>query len=268
MRFHERLFRYNLGAEAPARHLLRREARWVRREFARGKPGHPPASFAEFLRRLDGAVRAVARPGAEAEFLAGGVSLGQFRGVVAEYAPDGLTEASAMCHALPRLPARAQMPLARILIDEYGCGNLGRAHSQLYRRLLEELGMDTRLEAYLGTATTASLAAVNIWHWMARRAPAVELYLGALAYVEAAIPAAFRPFAAACARLGVAQHGYFTEHIHIDTYHANDARRILAALGRARPVEHGQAWAGVTLARRLARRAFRTAMARSREGQG
>jgi hypothetical protein len=267
MRLQERLFRYNLGAEAPALGLLRREALWVTRELSRGKLGHPPATLAEFLRCLDGAVRADARPGAEAEFLARGASLEQFRGVVAEYAPDGLTEASAMCHALPRLPARAQMPLARILIDEYGCGNPGRAHSQLYRRLLEELGMATLLEAYLGTATTASLAAVNVWHWMARRAPAIELYLGALAYVEAAIPAAFRPFAAACARLGIAQHGYFTEHIHIDAYHANDARRILAELGRARPVDPSQAWAGVRLARRLARHAFRTAMARCQEPQ-
>jgi hypothetical protein len=102
---------------------------------------------------------------------------------------------------------------------------------------------------------------------MARRAPAIELYLGALAYVEAAIPAAFRPFAAACTRLGITQHAYFTEHIHIDAYHANDARKILAQLGRAQVVEYGQAWAGVNLARRLAHRAFRTAINLAQEVQ-
>jgi hypothetical protein len=265
MRFHEKLFHYNLGPQGPAARLLRHEEAWVQAELARLGAEPAPATFTSFAQELKRVVRADASPGETGEFLAGRAGREQFKVVVGEYAPDGLTEASAMCHAIPRLPPEAQMPLVRVAIDEYGCGNGERAHAQLYRVLMEELGMDRRVGPNVAEASTPSLMAVNVWHWLTRRAPDIEPYLGALAYVEAAIPAAFQPFAAACERLGIAAHAYFTEHIHIDEYHARDALGIFPALARTRPVDFGRAWAGMRLVRRLSRRAFRTAIARSQE---
>jgi hypothetical protein len=265
MRFHEKLFQYNGGPQAAVPALLRRETRWVEEELAGLKIHLPPTDFRPFKQRLEALVEKDALPGEGAEFLAHAATLAQFKAVVAEYAPDGLTEASAMCHAIPRLPADAQMPLVRIAIDEYGCGNGSRAHARLYRDLMAELGMGANVAEHAAAASTASLMAVNLWHWLTRRSPDIEPYVGALAYVEAAIPAAFQPFATACRRLDIAALGYFTEHIHIDEYHARDALSILPALARSHRVEYGRAWAGVCLARRLGRRAFRTAIARSQE---
>lgn len=267
MRVHEALFWYNCrGQECPtAAGLLRREHEWITRLLVRSQPRQSsPRDFPEFRDRLGQLLRCDARaPSTDARFLATHATRDQFQQIVREYAPDGLTEASAMCYAVPRLHAAAQMCVARVWVDEYGCGNLRRAHSQLYRDLLEELGLSTRLEDHVPSVNQASLAAVNLWHWLTRRAPVLDYYLGALAYVEAAVPAAFSCFVRTCARLGVVQHHYFTEHVHIDDYHARDALKAVQLTHCAAGLDFGKVWTGVRLARRLGNQAFSAAVRRA-----
>ncbi|GAA2966174.1 iron-containing redox enzyme family protein [Actinokineospora diospyrosa] len=168
-------------------------------------------------------------------YLAEEATVEQFAVVVEEFAPDGLTEAQNFFPAVARLPIRAQMAVMRVMIDEFGCGNIGQAHSQLYRLLLAELGLPTELPEVLRDTNDETYHFLNSFYWMASRARDVEYFLGALAYLEAAIPDAFAFQARACERLGVANGRYYTEHIHIDDFHMREMQTAIkeyeAALG-------------------------------------
>lgn len=180
--------------------------------------------------------------------------------LLGEYAIDGLTEASAMFAIVPRLQGQAQAAVMRILIDEFGCGNPQRVHAALYRQLLQELGLSTDLHVYLDTVNVESLAFVNVYHWLTKRAPRVDAYLGALAYTEMAIPASFASLALACERLGIRQRTYFTEHVHIDPYHTQDALLALNAMAEAGLLDVQEAWVGALLAQQMGERAFAAAL--------
>ncbi|MBW0011534.1 MAG: iron-containing redox enzyme family protein, partial [Pseudonocardiales bacterium] len=115
-------------------------------------------------------------------YLAEEASREQFTLVVREFALDGLTEAQNFFPIIPRLPIRAQMAVMRVLIDEFGCGNLQQAHSQLYRNLLTELGLPLDLNHYLDHTSDETYAFLNVFYWLTQRVPDVEYFLGALAY--------------------------------------------------------------------------------------
>ena len=91
--------------------------------------------------------------------------------------------------------------------------------------------------------------------------------MGALAYTEAAVPRAFRVFERDCTRLGVRASTYFTEHIHIDEYHARDALLALRALDAEQGVDFRKAWIGVQMVRNIGRAAFHTAVDAARKGE-
>jgi hypothetical protein len=210
---------------------------------------------------------AVAEDGAETEaasFIAHDATREQFREVVAEYAVDGLTEAQNFFPAIPRLPIRAQMAVMRVLIDEFGCGNLQRAHSELYMELLAELDLPTDIASHLQDVGEETLAFVNSFFWLASRAPDVEYFLGALAYLEAFIPAGFAWFDAACDRLGLECGLYYGEHIHIDDFHKQELQVAMHELDRAQGCDPVKLWVGMTVLRRLLGASFDAAADRAR----
>lgn len=170
------------------------------------------ADAAGLLRALDErlTVEAAAVPTAADTFLADHATAAQFRTVVAQYAIDGLIESQPHLAILPRLPGPARMPVVRVLIDEFGCGNDTQEHARLYHDLVVELGLPEDVESYVDGAAADMLAFVNTFFWLAARAPAPEYFLGAYAYFESSVLYAFRSFAAAAARLGVVGHRYFT----------------------------------------------------------
>lgn len=210
---------------------------------------------------------AVAEDGSETEaasFIAHHATREQFREVVAEYAVDGLTEAQNFFPAIPRLPIRAQMAVMRVLIDEFGCGNLQRAHSELYMELLAELDLPTDIASHLEDVSEETLAFVNSFFWLASRAPDVEYFLGALAYLEAFIPAGFAWFDAACSRLGLECGLYYSEHIHIDDFHKQELQVAMHELDRAQGCDPAKLWVGMTVLRRLLGASFDAAADRAR----
>jgi hypothetical protein len=170
-------------------------------------------------------------------FVAGRANLEEFKVIVQEFAVDGLTETQAFFYIMPRLTAKAQMPVMRVIIDEFGCGNLLQIHSELYRQLLSELEMSTEVEHYLTEINEESYDFLNVFYWLTKRAPDVDTFLG-LAYLESIIPFAFKCYVLACNRLRISNSRYFTEHIHIDQYHAKDALQAL------REVEATKGWIG------------------------
>lgn len=59
-----------------------------------------------------------------------------------------------------------------------------------------------------------------------------------------------------CERLGVASLKYFSEHIHIDVFHARDAQLSLREAEAEVPVDYTKVWIGSKVAWPLASEAF------------
>jgi hypothetical protein len=225
----------------------------------------PVTSRARWVEALDGLL-AEERSGTPAgEYVAEKADREEFRLVVREFALDGLTEAQNFFPAIPRLPIRSQMAVMRVLIDEFGCGNLRQAHSQLYLNLLAELDLPQDIESYLDTTSEENFAFLNSFYWMTQRAPDIEYFLGALAYLEASIPDAFTVQARACERLGLANGRYYTEHLHIDTFHRQEMQVAIRELEAARGLDPAKVWVGALLLSELLGAAFEAAVRRARE---
>jgi hypothetical protein len=192
-------------------------------------------------------------------------TLDQFKVMVSQLALDGLTESQSLLAIVPRLPHRTAMAVFRVLIDEFGCGNVDRVHSGLYRGLVHELGMPDRLEDYLDGTAPSTYEFVNLFYWLSSRAPTPDYFLGAYAYFESSVLYAFRSFAAAAERLGIRNGQYYSEHLYIDHYHS---KQMQAAL-REFDVEHGldlrKVWTGIQLTSRIAGAAMDEAIDRALE---
>lgn len=242
------------------------ERGWIEPRIAQlTDAAEPVASRTEWTERLD-ALLAEERAGSPAaEYLAEHATRDQFAYVVREFALDGLTEAQNFFPSVPRLPIRAQMAVMRVLIDEFGCGNLQQAHSQLYRNLLAELGLPQETEHFLDTTGDETFQFLNVFYWLTQRAPDVEYFLGALAYLEASIPDSFRTQARACARLGIANDRYYTEHLHIDTFHREETQQAIKEYGAVHGLDPTKVWTGARLLSGLIGDAFDAAVRRARE---
>jgi nitrite reductase/ring-hydroxylating ferredoxin subunit len=203
-------------------------------------------------------------PSDDIDYISNQISIDEFRVIIQEFAVDGLTEAQSFFPIIPRLPITAQMPILRVLIDEFGCGNLQQAHSKLYYQLLSELEMPTKIESYLDILNPESYAFLNIFYWLTNRAPDVEYFLGALAYLESMIPFAFKCFADACQRLNIVNSKYYTEHIHIDDFHAKDVLRALWEVDSAVGLDYTKAWTGVQMGSFITAQAFDAALKKAK----
>ena len=205
-----------------------------------------------------------AGPSENERFLAEDASLEQFKVVVAEFAVDGLVESQSHLAIIPRLPAKARMAVFRVLVDEFGCGNDEQEHAALYRHLIAELGMPTELEHYVGLADEPSFAYVNLFHWLAARAPVTEYFLGAYAYFESSVLYAYTCYAAAAERLGITNRKYYTEHLYIDTFHSRQMQAAIRALEQDRPVDFAKVWTGVQLTSAVVAEATDNAITKAR----
>jgi hypothetical protein len=225
----------------------------------------PLASRAAWIEKLDGLL-AEERAGTPAgSYLAEEATREEFAYVVREFALDGLTEAQNFFPAIPRLPIKAQMAVMRVLIDEFGCGNLQQAHSQLYLNLLAELGLPQDLDSFLDTTGDETFQFLNVFYWLTQRAPHMEYFLGALAYLEASIPDAFQVQARACERLSLANGRYYTEHLHIDTFHMKEMQQAIKEYGAVHGLDATKVWIGARLLSELIGGAFDAAVPRARE---
>lgn len=264
----QRLFELNRSLPAPDRleAIEEIEAAWLAPLIAEAAAQAPAlTSTRDIARAVEELVAEDATtPNPAADFVANEATWAQFRAVVADYAVDGLTEAQNFFPAIPRLPIKAQMAVMRVLIDEFGCGNLLQAHSQLYMNLLTELGLPLDVGSYLPHVTTGTLAFVDAFYWLASRAPDAEYFLGALAYLEACIPTSFACMADACIRLGIANHHYYTEHMHIDGFHRRELQTAIRELDADRGCDLEKVWVGMTVLRRLFAESFEDAVAAAR----
>lgn len=247
-----RLYRYNravLSAEQYA-DLLALEREWIADRAAAHEQQAPRfRSASDLLGELRDLLRQEeqAGPSDNERFLSDQATLEQFKTVVAEFAVDGLVESQSHLGIIKRLPARSRMAVFRVLIDEFGCGNDQQEHSQLYRELVSELDMPTDLNFYVDRAQEPCLGYVNLFYWLAERAPAPEYFLGAYAYFESSVRYAFICYEKASQRLGVTHRQYYTEHLYIDGFHSRQMQVAIRALEAERGADLSKVWAGVML---------------------
>lgn len=143
--------------------LLGFEREWIAGRLADVPSQGLPGDLSELRRRLSRLIEDEQREAPESAcYVAERMSRAEFRILVQEFAVDGLTEAQVFYYVLPRLTLEAQMPMLRIMIDEFGSGNLKRAHTTLYIELLKELEMPTDLASHVERIDSTSFEFVNL----------------------------------------------------------------------------------------------------------
>ena len=155
---------------------------------------------------------------------------------------DGLVEASQLSRTLGGVANDVHAMLTRVLVEEYGGGRLARKHSSFFTVMLEELGMRTEPEAYFDVVPEEVLATINHSFLLSERKRFFLRYIGGLMYTEVSVPAAFRNYRDAAARLGLSEaaRGYWELHIREDERHGRWMLQDVALPLAARYPEH--AW--------------------------
>ncbi len=134
---------------------------------------------------------------------------------------DGLVEASQLSRVLGGAGSDVQLMLTKILWEEYGGGKLERKHSSHFAAMLEEVGMDSRPEAYFDLAPWEVLANINHSFVLSEQKRKFLRYVGGLLFIEVSVPASFRNNQLAGERLGISQEAtsYWDIHIKEDIRH-------------------------------------------------
>ena len=134
---------------------------------------------------------------------------------------DGLVEASQLSRVLGGAGSDVQLMLTRILWEEYGGGKLERKHSSHFAAMLNELGLDSRPEAYLDMVPWEVLANINHSFLLSEQKRKFLRYVGGLMFIEISVPASFKNNKLAGERLGLSHDAisYWDVHIKEDIRH-------------------------------------------------
>ena len=157
----------------------------------------------------------------EDEYIRDEISEAGYRRLIAIASLDGLVEASQLSRVLGGAGSDVQLMLTRILWEEYGGGKLKRKHSSYFASMLEELGLDSRPETYLGIVTWEVLANINHSFMLSEEKRKFLRYVGGLMFIEISVPASFKNNKLAGERLGLSDEAisYWTIHIEEDIRH-------------------------------------------------
>lgn len=220
--------------------VLTFERDWIDATLRQTRTANPPGDLAALRKQLNELVeldRSAIPP--SAAYVGDHMTREEFKILVQEFALDGLTEAQVFYHLMPRLSLAAQMPMLRMMIDEFGSGNIKRSHTTLYIDLLEELEMPTDLAFYIDVNAPAGFSFPNMFCWLTMRADDPSYFAGVITYFETVVPFFFECYTSICSRLGIKAHTYYSEHVHIDVFHAIEGQRLLND-GRGRGPGPGQ----------------------------
>lgn len=140
-----------------------------------------------------------------------------------------LKEADPHTFALPRLDGAAKAAFVEIQMDEYGNGEPGRAHAELFARSMVELGLDASYGHYLQNLPATSLATVNLMTHLALHRRLLPALLGHLALFEMTSVTPMGRYAQAMRRIGMpdAACEFYDVHVEADEHHGPLARRGL-----------------------------------------
>jgi hypothetical protein len=150
-----------------------------------------------------------------------------------------LKEADPHTWAIPRLTGPVKAALIEIQMDEYGGGDLGRMHSELYRTLMRGLELNDEHGAYINSASAVALAISNVMSMFGLRRDLRGALVGHLAAYEMTSSAPCRRYAVGLRRLGAsdATCQFYDAHITADALHEQLAAHDLCeGLAKAEPL--------------------------------
>lgn len=149
-----------------------------------------------------------------------------------------LKEADPHTWAIPRLSGRPKAALVEIQTGEYGDGAVAGMHSELYRDLLTELGLDAGYGAYVDTVPGITLAISNVISLFGLRRELRGAVLGHLAAYEMTSSEPCRRYARGLRRLGGTDRAcaFYDVHVTADALHEQLAvHDLCGALAVAEP---------------------------------
>ncbi|MBV9161425.1 MAG: iron-containing redox enzyme family protein [Pseudonocardiales bacterium] len=183
--------------------------------------------------------------------------LWQLREYVAQRSLYHLKEADPHAWVIPRLTGPAKVALVTVEHDEYGSGNPGRMHAQLFADMMTELGLCAEYGTYLGAAPAAILAEVNFMSLCGLHRRMRGAMIGQLVTAELTSSPSSDRLVRAMRRLGCgpAAIEFFAEHIETDAVHEQLVRHsVIAPLLTAEPELAGDVVFGIQASTLLANR--------------
>lgn len=148
-----------------------------------------------------------------------------------------LKEADPHSWVIPRLEGAAKTGVMEVQYDEYGSGDPGWIHAELFRTTMDRAGLDARYGGYVDELPGETLATVNLISLFGLHRRLRGALLGHLAVFEMTSPLANRSYAAGLRRLGFDAEAirFFDEHVEADPVHEVLALDAAIALVEAEP---------------------------------
>jgi hypothetical protein len=138
--------------------------------------------------------------------------------------------------------------MVEVQADEYGGGEAGRMHSELFAKTMRALELDSSYGAYVGLLPASTLATVNLISLFGLRRRWRGALVGHLAGFEITSPEPNARYARGLRRLGLGADAteFYDEHVEADSVHENIAAYDLAGgLARQEPELAGDILFGV-----------------------
>ena len=127
-----------------------------------------------------------------------------------------LKEADPHSWGIPRLGGRSKSALIEIQMDEYGNGEPGQAHAELFADTLVAAGLDPAYGAYLDRIPGLTLATTNLISLFGLHRRFVPALLGHLAVFEMTSVTPMGRYATAARRFGLGDAGARFYDVHVD----------------------------------------------------
>lgn len=171
-------------------------------------------------------------------FLQRRADLARFSEFVVHRSIYQLKEADPYTWVIPRLTGRPKAALLEIQFDEYGNGDPAQMHNELFRRLMQGLGLDDRYGAYVDAVPGIALAISNVMCLLGLRRESRAALVGHLAAYEMTSSGPCRCYARGLRRLGADDDTceFYDAHITADALHEQIvAHDVCGALASAQP---------------------------------
>ena len=157
-------------------------------------------------------------------------TLERFREFAIHRSAYQLKEADPHSWAIPRLAGRAKAAIVEIQNDEYGAGEPGESHAELFADTMAALGLDTTYGALLDRIPGVTLATVNLISYFGLHRRWRGALVGHLSVFEMTSVEPMSRYAAAVRRFGLPPGAarFYDVHVIADAHHAEVAATGLA----------------------------------------
>lgn len=142
-----------------------------------------------------------------------------------------LKEADPHTWAIPRLHGPGRSAMIEIQADEYGQGQPGEAHAEIFAAAMEELGLNTEFGHYIDRLPGTTLATDNLASMFALNRRLRGALIGHLALFEMTSVTPMSRYLMAARRLGGlrASERFYEVHVETDAHHAELALHKMVA---------------------------------------